>query len=127
LNWANRKDNLRAFQELQDSEWKIVNSFERLLEKGELLGCPAPGLLREISSQVQLPGYSEAIATRFQWNHISLGIIHMMLMYKVFKIQELQGHGDFQPYFKGRPVKPSNVWQGGSPLWQPLRGQGVKL
>jgi hypothetical protein len=45
LNLAIRKDNFRTSQELagppslQNSGWKIVNSFERLLEKGELLGC----------------------------------------------------------------------------------------
>jgi hypothetical protein len=30
-----------------------------------------------------------------------LGIVHVILMYQVFRMQVLQGHGDTQPSFKG--------------------------
>jgi hypothetical protein len=38
-----------------------------------------------------------------------LSIIHVVLILRAYRIQELWGHGSFHPDFKERLVKPGNV------------------
>jgi hypothetical protein len=99
LNWI---DNLRTSQELagphllQDPGCKLVNSYERRLEKEELLGC----LVHQGCLGKYLPRFS-CLGTQRLLNPGSngtkillklatdLGIVHVMLMYQVFRMQVL--------------------------------------
>jgi hypothetical protein len=139
LNWIIRKDNLRTSQELagphslQESGWKILNSFERLREKGEVLGCQVhQGCLGKyllrfsyLGTQRPLHPVSNGIIILLKLT-ADLGILHVMLMYQVFRMQVLQCHGDIQPSFNGELLGQA-MCQGGSPFRQPFRGKGVKI
>jgi hypothetical protein len=36
-------------------------------------------------------------------------IVHMVLALETYRMQELQNHGSFLPYFRGRPERPGNM------------------
>jgi hypothetical protein len=117
---------------LQDSGWKLLNSFERLHEKGEVLGCQVhQGCLGKyllrfsyLGTQRPLHPVSNGIIILLKLT-ADLGILHVMLMYQVFRMQVLQCHGDIQPSFKGRTVRASNV-SGWESLQATLQREGCE-